>query len=68
MLQKAAIRDGGRSSGVDDVNIGSKPSNGAQVKSLGIERLLKSELDSGEVLVIEMNESEPLDEASKCPG
>ena len=40
------------------MDTGFKPSNGAGVKSFGIERLLKSERDSGEVFVIEMNESE----------
>ena len=42
------------------MDTGSKPSNGAQVKSLGIERLLKLRLDFGEVCVMEMNESKPL--------
>ena len=60
VLQQSCKRDGGRSSDVGDVDTGVKPNNGAQVKSLGIERLLKPELDSGEVSVLEMNESEPL--------
>jgi len=39
------------------MDIGFKPISGAVVKSYGIERLLKSRLELGEVSVIEMNES-----------
>ena len=60
VLQQSYESDGDWPSGVGEVDTGSKPSKGAQVKSLGIERLLKLRQDLGEVCAMEMNESKPL--------